>query len=148
MSMPEPSLDEFMERLRNSGIKLTQQRMEIFKEVAARVDHPDAASVYERVRKRLPTISLDTVYRTLWMLKEAGLITTLGSSHDRMRFDANTSPHHHFVCTECGKTSDFYCAEYDNLRAPKGVSALGTIKEAQVELRGVCMECTNKDALQ
>jgi Fur family peroxide stress response transcriptional regulator len=144
--MTDQGLDGYMERLRSSGIKLTQQRMEIFKEVASRIDHPDAASVYERVRKRLPTISLDTVYRTLWMLKEAGLITTLGSSHDRMRFDANTSPHHHFVCTQCGKTADFYCAEYNNLRAPTGISALGTVIEAQVELRGVCLDCTNKVA--
>lgn len=131
----------FADKLRQAGIKLTHQRMEVLKEIAGRMDHPDAASVFERVRERVPTISLDTVYRTLWMLKEAGLVTTLGPSHDRVRFDTNTSPHHHFVCTKCGKTEDFYCDDFNSLRAPDAVGAMGMVMESQVELRGVCTAC-------
>ncbi len=147
MSLPETELAVFMERLRESGIKLTHQRMEIFKEVASRMDHPDAASVYERVRERVPTISLDTVYRTLWMLKEAGLITTLGPAHDRLRFDANTAPHHHFVCTSCGKTEDFYCDAFNSLNVPQEVSAIGVVERAQVELRGLCNACSREKTI-
>ena len=106
--MSEQQVAEMIEKLRESGVKLTHQRMEIFREIVGRTDHPDAASIYESVRKRLPTVSLDTVYRTLSMLKDAGLISTLGPSQDRVRFDANVAPHHHFVCTKCGKTEDFY----------------------------------------
>ena len=147
MGLAETDLAVFMERLRESGIKLTHQRMEIFKEVASRMDHPDAASVYERVRERVPTISLDTVYRTLWMLKEAGLITTLGPAHDRLRFDANTTPHHHFVCTSCGKTEDFYSDEFNSLTAPNDVSKIGFVVRAQVELRGVCHACAQNKSI-
>ncbi|MBK6766537.1 MAG: transcriptional repressor [bacterium] len=60
-----PPLESMLKKLRDSGLKLTHQRMEVFMDVAARTDHPDAASVYERVKPRVPTISLDTVYRTL-----------------------------------------------------------------------------------
>ena len=59
-------------------MKLTHQRMEIFREVARTADHPDAQTVYERVRKRVPAVSLDTVYRNLWLLSDLGLLSTLG----------------------------------------------------------------------
>jgi Fur family peroxide stress response transcriptional regulator len=139
--MSEQMMAEMIEKLRESGVKLTHQRMEIFQEIAGRTDHPDAATIYESVRKRMPTVSLDTVYRTLSMLKDAGLISTLGPSQDRLRFDANVTPHHHFVCTKCGKTEDFYCEEFDSLRVPGDVAKMGIVEHAHVELRGICSEC-------
>ena len=74
-------------------------------------------AVFEGVRERMPTVSLDTVYRTLWWLKDLGLITTLGSSRERTRFDANLSRHHHFVCVQCGLTRDFsqFCCSANRL---------------------------------
>jgi len=82
---------------RDRGLKLTPQRLEIFREVASSLDHPDAETVYYAVRARLPMISLDTVYRTLWMLSDLGLISTLGVRRKSVRFDANPRKHHHSV---------------------------------------------------
>lgn len=141
LAKSEQELTRYANRLKLAGVKLTHQRLEVLKEVAGRMDHPDASSIYEQVRKRVPTISLDTVYRTLWMLKEAGLITTLGPTHDRVRFDTNTSPHHHFVCTKCGKTEDFYCEKFNALDVPESVLAMGVVTATQVELRGLCAAC-------
>jgi Fur family peroxide stress response transcriptional regulator len=93
--------------------------MEIFREVAQTDDHPDAEKVYQSVRKRMPTVSSDTVYRILWWLKELGLITTLGPPRERTRFDANLSCHHHFVCVRCGLTRDFYSDKFNKLRLPE-----------------------------
>ena len=98
----EQRMEHFQEVCRNSGMKLTHQRMEIFREVAQTEDHPDVLKVYQGVRKRIPVMSLNTVYRTLWMLKDLGLITTLGPPRERTRFDANLDRHHHFVCVRCG----------------------------------------------
>jgi len=119
--------------------------MEIFREVAQTSDHPDAEKVYQGVRKRMPTMSLDTVYRTLWMLKDLGLITTLGSSRERTRFDANLSRHHHFVCIRCGLTRDFYSDAFDELRLPDSVKAFGRVETTQVEIKGVCLKCNAKE---
>ena len=94
----ERRMARFEQVCRNAGIRLTHQRMEIFREVARTGDHPDAESVYQGVRDRMPTISLDTVYRTLWLLNDLGLITTLGPPRGGTRFDANLTAHHHFVC--------------------------------------------------
>jgi Fur family transcriptional regulator, peroxide stress response regulator len=129
---------------RSEGLKLTHQRREIFREVAQTGDHPDVDQVFQRVRDRIPTVSLDTVYRTLWLLNDLKLIVTLGSSRGRTRFDANLSSHHHFVCGQCGFTRDFYSDDLDNISLPDSVSSLGEIKTTRVEVRGVCRKCAEK----
>ena len=129
---------------RYQGIKLTHQRIEIFREVAQTTDHPDADQVFHRVRNRVPTVSLDTVYRTLWLLKDLGLVVPLGSSRERTRFDANLVRHHHFVCGQCGFTRDFYSNDLDNIRLPDAVGSFGEIEATHVEVRGVCRECIEK----
>ena len=128
---------------RREGIKLTHQRIEIYREIAQTGDHPDAEQVFQRVRKRLSTVSLDTVYRTLWLLNDLGLVITLGSSRERTRFDANLNSHHHFVCAQCGFTRDFYSTELDRIQLPDSVDSLGKIEATHVEVRGVCRECAD-----
>jgi Fur family transcriptional regulator, peroxide stress response regulator len=140
----EQRMKHFETVCRDEGVKLTHQRMEIFREVAQTVDHPDADQIFQRVRDRIPTISLDTVYRTLWRLKDLGLIVPLGSSRERTRFDANLNSHHHFVCGQCGFTRDFYSNDFDNIRLPDSVGSLGEIEATHVEVRGVCRECVLK----
>ena len=137
----EQRMVRFERVIRDKGIKLTHQRMEIFREVAQTGDHPDADMVYQRVRERLPTISLDTVYRTLWLLNDLGLVVTLGPSRNPTRFDANLSSHHHFVCNRCGHTRDFYNEEFDALSLPAEADSLGRIESSHVEVRGLCNEC-------
>ncbi len=88
---------------------------------------------------------MDTVYRTLWWLKELGLITTLGPPRERTRFDANLSRHHHFVCTQCGLTQDFYSDQFDKLKLPESVQAIGHTEMMQVEVKGICLKCTAKE---
>jgi Fur family peroxide stress response transcriptional regulator len=138
-------MEHFKEVCRNSGMKLTHQRMEIFREVVKTGDHPDAEKICQGVRERMPTMSLDTVYRTLWLLKDLGIITTLGSSRERTRFDANLSQHHHFVCVRCGLTQDFYSDELNELRLPDSVKAFGHVEKTQVEVKGVCLKCNAKE---
>jgi len=137
----EQRISHFEAVCKNSGAKLTHQRMEIFREVLQTGDHPDAEKVFQGVRRRMPTVSLDTVYRTLWWLKDLGLITTLGLSRERARFDANLSRHHHFVCSQCGLTLDFYCDAFDSLELPDSVLSMGKAEKIQVEVKGLCLKC-------
>jgi Fur family peroxide stress response transcriptional regulator len=137
-------LGHFRDVCRRAGMKLTHQRTEIFREVARTTDHPDAQTIFERVRMRVPAMSLDTVYRNLWLLSDLGLIATLGPPRERARFDANVTSHHHFVCTRCGMTSDFYSQEFDELRPPPEVESMGSVDATHVELRGLCLRCKKK----
>jgi Fur family transcriptional regulator, peroxide stress response regulator len=126
---------------RQAGVKLTHQRLEIFRELVAAEEHPDAESLFRAVQERMPTVSLDTVYRTLWMLHDLGLVTRLGPRRDGVRFDANLDQHHHYVCVRCGLVRDFKSADLNALRIPPAVNELGSIADAHVEVRGVCAKC-------
>jgi len=140
----EERMQAFLDACDKAKARLTPQRIEIFREIAQSEDHPDAETIFKGVRERLPAISLDTVYRTLWWLTELGLVTTLGPAQDRTRFDANLTRHHHFVCIICGLTRDFYSEELDMLKLPESVAAIGAIERTQVEVKGVCNACSKK----
>jgi Fur family peroxide stress response transcriptional regulator len=144
-SQVEQRMAHFEQVCRAAGVKLTHQRIEIFREVAQTGDHPDAEKVYQGVRERMPTVSLDTVYRTLWLLKDLGLVTMLGLAREKTRFDANLSPHHHFVCMRCGLTQDIHCDHFDKLKPPESVRAIGHAEATHVEVRGVCLACAKKE---
>jgi Fur family transcriptional regulator, peroxide stress response regulator len=140
-------VDLFKDTLKRNGVKLTHQRMIIFNEVAESEEHPNAESVHKAVRKKLPMVSLDTVYRTLWMLQDLGLIHILGA-RDRVRFDGNMKPHHHFICNRCGLMRDFYSDEFDRLKIPKEVKNFGNQKTVNIEIKGICTECSKKSMIK
>ncbi len=138
---------------REAGLKLTHQRLEIFRELAGTEEHPDAETIFRAVQQRMPTVSLDTVYRTLWMLHDLGLVTTLGPQRTGVRFDANLDRHHHYCCVRCGLVRDFESEELDSLRVPDSVKRLGSVVDAHVEVHGLCATCqrnqeTSKDQNQ
>jgi Fur family peroxide stress response transcriptional regulator len=143
-------IDHFKEVCRNNGVKLTYQRLVIFEDVASSEEHPDAETIFRKVRKIIPTISLDTIYRTLWLLNDLGLVNTVRSIGSSIRFDANTEPHHHFVCIKCGMTHDFRCDRFNKLKIPDEVGKIGDVKATHVELRGLCSRCSkhNKSTIK
>jgi Fur family peroxide stress response transcriptional regulator len=149
MTVPKTEIDRrvqaFVRMCRQRGMKVTHQRMEIFRELAASAEHPDAETVYRKVSQRVPSISRDTVYRTLSTLETEGLVRKVEPLSDGARYDANLDRHHHFICTECGMVRDFYSEALDDLPIPKSVEALGQIACAQVQVRGICSACGNRN---
>ena len=139
-------LERFQAACRRAGVKLTHQRLEIFREIAASLEHPDAESVFRGVQARIPTVSLDTVYRTLWLLDGLGLITTLGPRRESVRFDPNLEHHHHYVCVQCGLAKDFESAELNVLAIPNSVKKFGSVMATHVEVRGLCTACAKETA--
>jgi len=140
----EKRVVEFLELCRRQGVKATHQRTEILRELAGSEEHPDAEMILAGVRQRIPAISVDTIYRTLKLLEDRGVIARVGSMRDRARYDANTDRHHHFVCTQCGMIGDFYSAAIDRLPVPREVSEIGSVEGVYVELRGICRTCQSK----
>ena len=134
-------LERFVALCRRKGLKITPQRLEIFRELASTADHPTADQLFERVRTRMPTISLDTVYRTLATLQEYGLIRRVEALDDQGRYDANLARHHHFICTRCRKVHDFYWPSLDRLEPPEEGRKLGEIRQVRAELLGICRAC-------
>ncbi len=145
MSVSEHSVPRsepwFLAQCHTKGIKATHQRREIYRELAQTEEHPDAETLFTRVRQRVPAISFDTVYRNLRVLEKHGIIRKVGATGYRTRFDANLTPHHHFVCTACGLISDFYDNHLDDFSPPSEVLAIGHVSTCHLELRGVCRLC-------
>lgn len=137
----EKRMDAFKEACTRRGVKVTHQRLEIYRELASSEEHPDADTVFRRVRERMPTISLDTVYRNLKMLAEQGLVSIVGMSHERLRFDANVGIHHHFVCVKCGLIRDFCSKELENIACPEEAREFGDPMSLHFEVKGVCTRC-------
>ncbi|MEN8189318.1 MAG: Fur family transcriptional regulator [Thermodesulfobacteriota bacterium] len=128
----------------DAGMKLTHQRLEIYKELLAVMDHPSAERVHKRLQKRLPTIAIDTVYRTLATFTEFGILKKLNVSNDRTLFDINIEPHHHFVCTHCKAVEDIYWHDFDKTTLPEAVTEVGQVQSRHLELHGICNRCMNE----
>jgi len=137
--------EAFAEVCRRHGMKVTPQRVEIYRELAASKEHLDAEEVYRRVRRRLPNVSLDTVYRTLNRLEEEGVIGRMEGPGGVMRFDPDTGQHHHWMCVRCGAIKDFSCKEEDEPKPPQEVLTWGKILSWQMLVRGVCSDCLKRE---
>jgi Fur family transcriptional regulator, peroxide stress response regulator len=137
----EKELQPLREALKASGLRITPQRMAIYLQMLFSEDHPSVSDIHERVRKKLPSISLDTVYRTLWKFSELGLISPVTTSGDGVRFDSRISHHHHFICAKCGRTIDFENSRLDEVPVPAGVERMGEVWDVHMEVRGICKDC-------
>lgn len=125
--------------------KYSRQREEIKACLASRKDHPTADAVYMAIRQQIPNISLGTVYRNLTMLVDAGEITRLRVGDGVDHFDYDTSPHYHFVCTECGSVIDLDMQNIDSILKLAGAGFDGRIAGHVTYFYGVCGNCCKKE---
>jgi Fur family transcriptional regulator, peroxide stress response regulator len=139
-------ISQFERACQAAGIKLTHQRVEVLREVAKCAGHPSVEQILEGLKSRIPTVSVDTVYRTLWLLTDLGLVATLGPRRDAVRFDANLTPHHHYVCVRCGATIDVESLDLTKLGIEEELKALGSVDSAHLEIRGTCAHCASTAA--
>ena len=108
--------------------------------------HPTAEWVYARLKPEIPDLSLGTVYRNLAMFKQDGEIVSVGTVAGLERFDGNTAPHAHFVCTKCTDVIDVPQDELpqDFIRSAEAATG-GEIAAYQLSYYGVCPKCKNSD---
>lgn len=141
----EDKLKNFYNRCCQQHLKITPQRVEVYKALIASSDHPSAEAVYEKVRQVLPNVSLDTVNRTLNTLNKIGAAFIVEGSGDVKRFDGNLENHQHFKCIKCKKIFDFHCNEFDNIRAPEKLRHKFTVLRVAVYIEGLCQPCFEKE---
>ena len=94
------------ETIHENGFRFTAQRREVFDALMAKRDHPTAVEVFMRVKEKMPSISLATVYNCLETLTECNLVKHVNLDRAPSRYCANLEPHGHFFCTECGSVID------------------------------------------
>ncbi len=99
--------DQLISILRDSGYKVTPQRLAICNYVLSSKEHPTAEHIHSEIVKKHPAISLNTIYQTMDMLIDLGLVQEMRFSGSSSRFDSNTSVHVNIICQKCSKIQDF-----------------------------------------
>ncbi len=143
-TLDKKQLDHLKLICEQAGIKLTHQRLGIFREMMSSLGHPSAEAIHQRLLEKMPTIAIDTVYRTLATFDELGIVKKLHVMGERALFDANLEQHHHFVCTRCKEVEDIYWPEFDSATVPETAGGMGQIQSRHLELRGICNACLHK----
>lgn len=129
--------------LRANKCSLTPQRRAILRYLAGNTSHPTAAQILDEITREFPISSRATVYNTVSLLRELGVLREVRLPGRESRFDPNEDPHHHFHCTACDALSDIPAAEvHVELRAPTG----GAVGRASVLFEGLCERCAQEQA--
>lgn len=142
------SRDELREAFRESGRRLTSQRCLILDVLRESDEHLDAEAVHDRARARAGEISLATVYRTLTLLKEMGLVEEhrLGEGHSHYEA-VQEAPHYHFTCRRCGKVIEFDAPLVNRIRRRLCEQEGVEVTRAHLHLSGYCKDCQERGAL-
>lgn len=136
-------LEKLIKKSKETGLKLTPQRMIIFHIIADDNRHMTADEIFRKARAEYPMLSPATVYRNMEQLVEAGLLTHLDLGGPSTRYDTNLEEHHHFVCEKCGRVTDVYLKDL-KYELDKEKSMLGNVRIESLELylHGICGECS------
>lgn len=124
--------------------KHSKKRDAILECVRSTKEHPTADWVYSRLKATIPDLSLGTVYRNLAAFKQEGIITSVGVVDGMERFDYNTDPHVHFICSHCKAVIDV-----DDITVPDQLSEqvhCGSVRECSLSFTGICNQCVTADA--
>lgn len=148
----EACLERGLEVLRANGFKLTRQRraiLELFGEVG---EHLKPSEIYDRLESSVPSLSRATVYNTLELFEEEGIVSRVTGENGETYFDPNVDPHHHGVCRECGQIFDMEITDdsLSNLTTSTETADFEgdrlEVDEAVVWFRGICRACQSDDS--
>jgi Fur family transcriptional regulator, peroxide stress response regulator len=137
----ESRLAAFRHRCGELGLALTPQRLAIYQVLAGDDSHPGAEDIYRRIKPNLPSLSLGTVYRTLELFEEHGLISRIHAFSDQARFDANLDSHHHLVCVRCRRVLDFADSRLESLPVAQENLQGFRVLAHRIHLVGLCPQC-------
>ena len=141
----EERMAAFHTKCHEVGLRITPQRTAIYKALVETTEHPSAEMVFRQVRQVFPSISLDTVNRTLLTLSDMGTAFIVEGSGDAKRFDANLDSHQHFKCVRCKRIIDFHDEPYDQIPLPKNLPETFTVQRTTVYVEGICDRCRQGD---
>lgn len=136
-------MEQFIEKCKESGLKVTPQRIAVYEAIFPLKTHPTADEVYAIVKPKCPNISLDTVNRTLITFAKVGILKMIAYSSKGKRYDPDVSAHHHLQCVKCGRLTDFAYEEYNKIEVPKKIVGGFEVFSPQVVLNGICENCRN-----
>ena len=128
------------------NIRMTKQRRVILEELRRVTVHPTADEIYESVKKKMPGISLGTVYRNLELLCRTGTVRRIEQGGSPMRYDGDLSLHDHIRCIRCGRIDDIRATCFESGLKEKEISISGyRAVQVRIDMSGICPDCQKAD---
>lgn len=137
----EHMLHDAIEKLKQSGVRITPQRHAVLEFLIEAEIHPTADDIYKALEGKFPNMSVATVYNNLRVFRELGLVRELTYGDSSSRFDWNTSKHYHVICESCGKIVDFHYPSLDEVESLAEKVTGFDVSHHRMEVYGVCQEC-------
>lgn len=132
-------------KLSDKGIRPSVQRLAIMDYLMKHPVHPTVEDVYCGLEKKIATLSRTTVYNTLKLFADHEAAQMLTIDERRVCYDANTTPHVHFLCTQCGKVLDLFDEEVPSFELPQEIEG-NLVSKVEVYYKGICQACREKAA--
>jgi len=133
-------LELFVERCKEKKLKITPQRVAVYEVLLKSKEHPTVEEIYNQIKEKYPYVSMATVYRTVEILENIGLVKRVCYWGNSTRYDANLEDHHHFICIKCGSIRDV--SFNGNINVPEEIEGY-TINSVAVNMYGICPSCKN-----
>ena len=136
--------EAFTRRCRAQGVRITTQRLAVYRSLAEDPSHPTADVIYQRLRGAMPALSPATVYRVLESLVRDGLVQRVSTTGGAGRFDANLTPHQHLICRVCGRMTDVQAPTVASSvvgRAAARARPRFVVEDVDIRIVGRCETC-------
>ncbi|SNX54906.1 Fur family transcriptional regulator [Thermoanaerobacterium sp. RBIITD] len=137
-------MDDISLVLKEKGLKVTPQRLAIINMLRNTKEHPSAETIYKKLSSDFPTMSLATVYKTLEMLKNIGLVQELNVGEGSFRYDANTDSHPHLICYGCNRVDDLDESVLKDVIKEVSKHTDYLLTEQKLYFYGYCPDCKKK----
>ena len=131
----------FRELCQENGIAVTHQRQILFEVMQTMHGHPSPEEVYARVKKKIPAISLATVYKNIHLFIESGLFSKVSMHHGSLRVEMNDEAHHHMVCSRCKAITDIGEQELGLVSKKNKLPGGFLVERYAVDVIGICAKC-------
>lgn len=139
---PDMRLNQMLERLKESDLRITPQRYAVLHVLANSPDHPSVESIHAELLENYPTMSLATVYKTINLLKQEGEVLELEFSDLSNRYDGKKPyPHPHVICTKCGKITDPSQLNLEEITSKMMKETGFKIVSHRLDFYGICPNC-------
>jgi len=137
--------EKYVNQLKKNNLKVTPQRLEILKYLDEHRTHPTVDEIYNKLKKNNPSLSKTTVYNSVEILDEHGLIQSITITGNEVRYDFKQEMHHHFLCKQCGEIIDIDVA---CPRLGKMLECGHEVQEVHGYFKGICKKCLKKGEKQ
>ncbi|UIF28323.1 transcriptional repressor [Levilactobacillus brevis] len=148
MANQQQLLKQALQTLKDHHVRVTPQRQIILTYLVTHHNHPSVDTIFNALASQLPNLSMATVYNTLNLLVDLGVVIELPNDNGGLRYDFYGRPHYHVICENCGKITDVFAPDFPEIERQLNQEAADQtgylITSNHVEVYGLCPECQQK----